>query len=959
MRHKLNICDLPSLIPEDFPIFLEPFYTNFHDCLEKLLQSEEQTTSEDLDSGGSNEKKTKPFHGHAMSKIIEQLEICLDMRKPVTAGTATNEQCSDNEPSALLPRKKGSNMKFESNGQATMLQPTNPNLKSVPESPFAKRICTATNEQCSDEERSDLLPRTKGLIMKFESKGQAMMLQPPNPTWKSVPESPFVKRKPEKPPVAKPRTKTLNMTPKLNIGTMMWEPRVPELKNTDVKREPPMRRKPEKPPVEKPRIGTMMWEPRVSELKNTFENREPPVRPKPKKPPVAKPRTKTLNMTPKSNIGTTMWEPRVPESKSTAVKQEPENPIVKRLEKKISITRFQAEYIRSIFGTFGDCKVTYDKGQEMVLVEGTDECLEHRHLEILGELRKIKEGTVPLNIAMAEILSSSWGQKCLKRFDYLIKAKKGKLFFENCTLKILAYGNDNLQSSIETVQAEITGQKHITVPGNISETDFETLKDLTEYKFPVIVSMQNRTLFVQGIKEEMDKAAESIECKLPHFVNIEHTFEIECPQAFCINRIIMDNIPTIFGDVTIIDKDTSKTKMSITLCGKQLHVTDTLNRLNVFISKLHCGSWKLASEFSREEDCMLVANSFSKSKLLRLNIRKFEKKEHCIVSFERTENGTVIIWSEKEQSVDALWSRLKQSIAETCLYMEYFNQSELTEWPQSICENVHCKANKNSVWVEASKHPRTGKAGFLAKGEEHAVGIIIDIIKLEHRCLVESLSKNIATSKAPKRGTLEFVQHAALCTERSPSYWQTNQHKMHTPLVSDRKWQRDIQVFQVDDETKSAISKLVTQDLFNPDLACRGRDAPRSAFTGLEVIDVWRIENPALFDPYDYTRKRLFEECCRRKQICGDIKWIPGSSGGVESTENLPEFMKTELYWEINEHYLFHGTTNVETLCRSGPDPKVGNEEGMFGRGFYLAEMTTKADQYAGAMYFDIFLNYR
>jgi hypothetical protein len=81
--------------------------------------------------------------------------------------------------------------------------------------------------------------------------------------------------------------------------------------------------------------------------------------------------------------------------------------------------------------------------------------------------------------------------------------------------------------------------------------------------------------------------------------------------------------------------------------------------------------------------------------------------------------------------------------------------------------------------------------------------------------------------------------------------------------------------------------------------------------------------------------------------LCTDVGKLRGSKGRILTTELLDKFMKEELYFEINEHYLFHGTRNYSAICSNGMDPRVSSEGGMFGRGTYLAEKFTKSDQYA------------
>jgi hypothetical protein len=57
-----------------------------------------------------------------------------------------------------------------------------------------------------------------------------------------------------------------------------------------------------------------------------------------------------------------------------------------------------------------------------------------------------------------------------------------------------------------------------------------------------------------------------------------------------------------------------------------------------------------------------------------------------------------------------------------------------------------------------------------------------------------------------------------------------------------------------------------------------------------------------------------------------------------------------EIYQEVNEHYVFHGTKqeNIEIILATGLDSRMAGTNAMFGQGVYAAESSTKADQYAG-----------
>lgn len=72
---------------------------------------------------------------------------------------------------------------------------------------------------------------------------------------------------------------------------------------------------------------------------------------------------------------------------------------------------------------------------------------------------------------------------------------------------------------------------------------------------------------------------------------------------------------------------------------------------------------------------------------------------------------------------------------------------------------------------------------------------------------------------------------------------------------------------------------------------------------------------------------------------------------GCSRTEScLDNSWKKELYEEVNEGYFFHGTKKdrVDGLLKQGLDPRMSQGGAVLGTAVYLAESSTKADQYTG-----------
>lgn len=77
------------------------------------------------------------------------------------------------------------------------------------------------------------------------------------------------------------------------------------------------------------------------------------------------------------------------------------------------------------------------------------------------------------------------------------------------------------------------------------------------------------------------------------------------------------------------------------------------------------------------------------------------------------------------------------------------------------------------------------------------------------------------------------------------------------------------------------------------------------------------------------------------------------SHGPAKTELSLNSEWKSRLYPEVNEMYFFHGTKpdNVDAVCSQGLDVKMSAGQAVFGQAIYMAESSTKADQYTGSIY--------
>lgn len=155
---------------------------------------------------------------------------------------------------------------------------------------------------------------------------------------------------------------------------------------------------------------------------------------------------------------------------------------------------------------------------------------------------------------------------------------------------------------------------------------------------------------------------------------------------------------------------------------------------------------------------------------------------------------------------------------------------------------------------------------------------------------------------------------------------------------------------EVDDDVFKTIVRMVN-DTFDPRLVGKGNDAKGlQGFSKLWVCKVERIENPDLFQKYVTARQHLFQEIHRNLRKCKLIERIC-KDGCVKTQQFVQDCqeLKTDMFQEVNECYLFHGTKkkNVKTICETGLDCRLTHPEAMLGQGIYGAECATKADQYA------------
>lgn len=167
----------------------------------------------------------------------------------------------------------------------------------------------------------------------------------------------------------------------------------------------------------------------------------------------------------------------------------------------------------------------------------------------------------------------------------------------------------------------------------------------------------------------------------------------------------------------------------------------------------------------------------------------------------------------------------------------------------------------------------------------------------------------------------------ALCIHRGSVSWLFNSHKKFC-------------LENVDVVTYWAIETII-KETFSADKVGIGKDAKDLHHAGVEVINIQKIVNLKLLQSYI----NCVQKAHQRKHTYEEIKYIP---------LGLAKFKENERSLDINEHYLFHGTTKqaAHSIAQDGFNVQLSNPRSLYGQGVYFAEKFTKADQYTSMYIF-------
>jgi hypothetical protein len=152
---------------------------------------------------------------------------------------------------------------------------------------------------------------------------------------------------------------------------------------------------------------------------------------------------------------------------------------------------------------------------------------------------------------------------------------------------------------------------------------------------------------------------------------------------------------------------------------------------------------------------------------------------------------------------------------------------------------------------------------------------------------------------------------------RVPRYWKnkTGFHSVASSFVRDC-----LQTFMLDSST------------------CQR--CPGAASRKTQVVSVERVENEYLWQMYQLRRDSL-----QKRLAAHTIRKLS------KSTKLQPAIASTEMSADVNEFYLFHGTSldMAKVICEHGFDERMANLTGLYGAGSYFAINACKSHQYSAA----------
>ncbi|KAL3880862.1 hypothetical protein ACJMK2_033068 [Sinanodonta woodiana] len=247
--------------------------------------------------------------------------------------------------------------------------------------------------------------------------------------------------------------------------------------------------------------------------------------------------------------------------------------------------------------------------------------------------------------------------------------------------------------------------------------------------------------------------------------------------------------------------------------------------------------------------------------------------------------------------------------------------------------NLHCK----KVYF-GSLSPWSGD-GSNCK-QELAI-FVCECLKLAHIYKMQSVAfpaLGTGSLKYPPQVTASVI-HA--CVEDFCK--QNPSSNLLTYIVVNRSYSDGVAVKQMFEVTGSALSDII--QLVNDTL----KKQPSPDCNNIKVKEVQRLENLQLFDKYASFRHAQFPAVSKTGKLI-PLEDIQASTKGQPLTLKYTKrgcVLDQDIYPEVNEHYLFHGTSAdaVNGILKQGLDNRLASN-GRFGNGIYCAETPAKSNQY-------------
>jgi hypothetical protein len=95
----------------------------------------------------------------------------------------------------------------------------------------------------------------------------------------------------------------------------------------------------------------------------------------------------------------------------------------------------------------------------------------------------------------------------------------------------------------------------------------------------------------------------------------------------------------------------------------------------------------------------------------------------------------------------------------------------------------------------------------------------------------------------------------------------------------------------------------------------------------IKVTGVKRLENLNLYEKYSSFRQHMFGKVLSQPGVLcfPSAENLPNSKGQLLTTSVIDQCLTKEIYQEVNEHYVFHGTKqeNIEIILATGLDSRM------------------------------------